>query len=216
MRPQNESLTEPWKELVSQLPGVLGAEFSVEGDAVKEVHILSDQSRSPKQIVRDVQSAMLARFQVELDHRVISVAQVPGQLVDSRSRLICDRLEVTTGRGLSAVNVYLLYHDKTYVGSMQCDLAAASRLRSIAHATTGAINQLLLPGYAFSVEEVRVTSLGDHQAILVGLLLKACGKTEALLGACYGGDDLNFSVVLATLDAVNRRFSTLPHSAPGE
>ena len=178
-----DSRTLAWKELVTQLPGILGVEFSLENGAIREVHILSDQSRNPKQIVRDVQSAMLARFQVELDHRVISVAQVPGAIAGSRGRLICDRLELTTGR-----------------------------LRSIALATVDALNQLPAPGSSFSVEEVRSTALGEHQAMLVGLLLKSGGKTEALLGACYEGEDSNFSVVMATLDAVNRRLPTLPRA----
>ena len=36
---------------------------------------------------------LLARFQVELDHRVVSVAQVPGPIA-RQGRLICDRLEL--------------------------------------------------------------------------------------------------------------------------
>ena len=70
--------TTPWKALTEKLPGVLSVEFVTEGPVVREVHVLSDQSRSPKQIVRDIQSALLARFQLDLDHRIISVAQIPG------------------------------------------------------------------------------------------------------------------------------------------
>ena len=201
-----------WKELVTQLPGILGVEFSLENGAIREVHILSDQSRNPKQIVRDVQSAMLARFQVELDHRVISVAQVPGAIAGSRGRLICDRLELTTGRDGSSAAVHLLLEDKVFIGKAKCDLTTTGRLRSIALATVDALNQLPAPGSSFSVEEVRSTALGEHQAMLVGLLLKSGGKTEALLGACYEGEDSNFSVVMATLDAVNRRLPTLPRA----
>ena len=54
--------TTPWKALTEKLPGVLSVEFVTEGPVVREVHVLSDQSRSPKQIVRDIQSALLARF----------------------------------------------------------------------------------------------------------------------------------------------------------
>ena len=57
----SSSDTAPWKALTEKLPGVLSVEFVTEGSAVREVHVLSDQSRSPKQIVRDVQSALLAQ-----------------------------------------------------------------------------------------------------------------------------------------------------------
>ena len=149
---------------------------------------------------------------MELDHRVISVAQVPGAIAGSRGRLICDRLELTTGRDGSSAAVHLLLEDKVFIGKAKCDLTTTGRLRSIALATVDALNQLPAPGSSFSVEEVRSTALGEHQAMLVGLLLKSGGKTEALLGACYEGEDSNFSVVMATLDAVNRRLPTLPRA----
>ena len=216
MSPQSHLSSGPaaWKELVTQLPGILGAEFSLENDIIREVHILSDQSRSPKQIVRDVQSALLARFQVELDHRVVSVAQVPGPIA-RRGRLICDRLELSTGRSGASASVYLNLEDKIYHGSSQCDLSTTGPFRFIALATVDALNQVLAPGCSFSLDEIRSTTLGEHQAMLVGLLLKNGGKTEALLGACYEGEDPNFSAALATLDAVNRRLPTLPRGENG-
>ena len=85
---------------------------------------------------------MLARFQVELDHRVISVAQVPGAIAGSRGRLICDRLELTTGRDGSSAAVHLLLEDKVFIGKAKCDLTTTGRLRSIALATVDALNQL--------------------------------------------------------------------------
>lgn len=209
---KSESNAEEWKRLVTQLPGILGVEFTLEQGAIREVHILSDQSRMPKQIVRDVQSAMQARFQVELDHRIVSVAQVPGSIMGSRSRLICNRLELSTGRGGTEVSTHLLLGDNDYVGHANCDSSTMGRFRAIALATADALNQILAQSCSFSVEEVRTTTVGEHRAILVGLLLKSSGKTEALLGACYDGEDPNFSVVMATMDAVNRRLPTLPRA----
>ena len=215
VKPQGSSDVTAWKELITQLPGILGAEFSLEDGAIREVHILSDQSRGPKQIVRDVQSALLARFQVELDHRVVSVAQVPGHIARP-ARLVCDRLELSTGRSGASASVYLNLEDHIYHGSSQCDLSTTGRFRSIALATVDALNQVLSSGCSFSLEEIRSTALGAQQAMLVGLILKNGGKTEALLGACYEGEDPNFSAVLATLDAVNRRLPTLPRREHGD
>ena len=210
LQPHDETLTGKWKALIVQLPGILGAEFVLEERKIREVHILSDQSRNPKQIVRDVQSAMQAQFQVELDHRLVSVAQVPGPIAGSRGRLICDRMELSTGRGGSSATVYLTLEDHVFSGTAKCDQSTSGRFRSIAQATADALNQMLTQEHTFTVEEVRATTLGERQVILVGLLLKNGGKIESLLGACYEGEDANFSVALATLDAVNRRLPTLP------
>ena len=155
---------------------------------------------------------MMAGFQMELDHRVVSVAQVPGELAVTRDRLICDRLEVSTGRERVEVRVHLRCREHRSAGEASCEPASAGRLRAIVQATTAAIDRLLAPGHAFSVEEVRTTALGDRQVILAGLRLQTYGRSEPLLGACYVGSDPDLSAVLATLDGVNRRFSALPRA----
>ena len=52
--------TAAWKALVLRLAGVLGAEFFLENGSIREIHVLADETRSPKQIVRDIQSALSA------------------------------------------------------------------------------------------------------------------------------------------------------------
>ena len=48
-------------KLMSSLNGVLAARTVLnEQDEIIEVHILSDLSKSPKQLVRDIQSAIMA------------------------------------------------------------------------------------------------------------------------------------------------------------
>ena len=205
----SSSDTAPWKALTEKLPGVLSVEFVTEGSAVREVHVLSDQSRSPKQIVRDVQSALLARFQLELDHRIVSVAQIPGLPTVVQRRLICDKLELSTGRSGVDVSVSLRVGDVSHKGIAHSDHSSAGRSRAIAQATADAINQFLSAGCRFCLEEFRQVPMGSQTAVMVGLRLEQAGKAESLLGACYLGEDPNFSVALATLDGVNRRILTL-------
>lgn len=203
------SQTEAWKALVTRLPGVLGAEFILAGDEIREVHILSDQSRTAKQIVRDVQSAMLARFQIDLDHRIISVAQIPGSIREARRRLVCEELSISSGRTGGTVRVRLRLDDRNYSGEAPCELTGASRIRGIAQATAEALNQLLAPACSASPEDVRRIPMDESWAVLVGMQLRVGHRTEHLLGACYEGEDPNLSVVCAALDAINRRVLTL-------
>lgn len=64
------------ENLVTSLTGVLSARIVTgpTGD-IDEVHVLTTQETSPKQTVRNVESALRAHFDVRLDHRKISVAQ---------------------------------------------------------------------------------------------------------------------------------------------
>lgn len=209
---QNQSGVTAWKELVEQLPGILSVEFVLESEAVREVHVLSDQSRTPKQLVRDIQSALLAQFQLELDHRIVSVAQIPGIPKGEQHRLICDRLELSSARNGCEVSVSLRMGDKNESGTSASDLSVPGRSRAIAQATVDAINCFLAAGCRFYLEDARSLTMGNRTAVLVGLRLENSGRTEELLGACFQGDDPNFSIATATLDAVNRRLLLLPLS----
>lgn len=202
-----------WKDLVCRLPGVLGVEFHVEDQRVTELHVLSDQSRTPKQFARDIQSALLAGFQLELDHRVISVAQISGEMREKHTRLIFDRLSLASSRDGITVDVFLRLGDRSCSGHSHCDSSPGARTRAIAEASVSAINQFLPDRCRFTLDDVRLSTLGERDVAMVGVALKADGKNEALLGACYVGEEPNYSVVLATLDAVNRRLPVLPTQA---
>lgn len=62
--------------LLATLPGVISARLvSRPGGEVEEIHLLTTDEVAPKQTVRNVESALRARYDLVLDHRKISVAQ---------------------------------------------------------------------------------------------------------------------------------------------
>lgn len=77
---QTESPAYPESEiegLLSALTGVLAARVTVNTfGRIEEVHVLADARFHPKQIVRNVESALSAAFDLGVDRRLISVAQV--------------------------------------------------------------------------------------------------------------------------------------------
>lgn len=63
------------EELLTTLPGVIAAKIiSGESGAVDEIHILTSADLTPKQTVRNVESALIAHLGMRVDHRKISVA----------------------------------------------------------------------------------------------------------------------------------------------
>jgi hypothetical protein len=59
-----------------ELKGVCGARVVAdEKGLIQEIHLLVENERNPKQVVRDVESALMAHFGISVDHRKISVAQ---------------------------------------------------------------------------------------------------------------------------------------------
>lgn len=63
--------------LVSALHGVMASSVILDGDGrVEEIHVLAEARIHPKQIVRNIESALSAGLGVIVDRRAISVAQV--------------------------------------------------------------------------------------------------------------------------------------------
>jgi hypothetical protein len=62
--------------LLQSLTGVVSVRMVARpGGAIDEIHVLTTDEVSPKQTVRNVESALQAQFDIEVDHRKISVAQ---------------------------------------------------------------------------------------------------------------------------------------------
>ncbi|TPW11102.1 MAG: hypothetical protein FD129_1750, partial [bacterium] len=63
------------ESLILSLRDVTGVDIAASGDDILEINILASGDRPPKQIARDVRSALRAELRLEVDHRKISVAQ---------------------------------------------------------------------------------------------------------------------------------------------
>jgi hypothetical protein len=59
---------------IKLLRDIEGVNIQADGDDIREIHVLTTSTRPAKQIVRDVQTLLLTRFQRQIDHRVVSVA----------------------------------------------------------------------------------------------------------------------------------------------
>jgi hypothetical protein len=70
------------EELLATLPGVISARIMSSGNGqVDEIHVLTTAEVSPKQTVRNVESALIAHLGMRVSHKKISVAQSQDQAV---------------------------------------------------------------------------------------------------------------------------------------
>ncbi len=60
---------------IRNLRDIEGVSVRVDGDVIREIHVVTRSDRNPKQIVRDIQTILRAKVGVAIDHRVVSVAQ---------------------------------------------------------------------------------------------------------------------------------------------
>ena len=65
------------EDALRHIQGVRAASVVTGPDAVPtEVHVLADPGKPAKQVVRDVQSLAMARYDIDIDHRIVSVVQM--------------------------------------------------------------------------------------------------------------------------------------------
>ncbi|MFN3282831.1 MAG: hypothetical protein ACK40Q_01165, partial [Pseudothermotoga sp.] len=68
------------ESIISQISGVTAVRVVPDGDNLREIHVIADSAKNPKQIVRDVETAILASTGLRIDRKIISVAQMAGEV----------------------------------------------------------------------------------------------------------------------------------------
>jgi hypothetical protein len=195
------------ERLVSQVRGVHAVRVvSLHGDQIDEVHVVGTPRRSPKAIVRDIESIVLVRGGIKLDHRKVSLVQVD----DAAINVATPRVRIQDVRQISAaestsVNVLLSLRDLqvTGVGSSRPEQPADLPLLA-AYATIHALNSLLGAQTSIQLERLQRQPFGGGEVYLVQLSRAYDDAVEQLLGISVVRDDELSAVVRAVLDAANR------------
>jgi len=183
--------------------------FSDEGE-IEEIHVLARSGRSPRYIVRDIESAILAACGVRVDRRKISIAQL-GQEddVQDKGRPVLTRVSLTSSQDEAEMMVDLSV-GKTLVSGNAKGIPTPNRwLKLAAEATLDALSKLLSPRVKITLHDVTVAQSKSARIALVTLILVDNGQQVMLSGSCPVTYDERESVVRATLDAINRKFPML-------
>lgn len=205
------------ESLLACLPGVQRVRVVVnDWGAIEEVHVLTGLGRSPKQIVRDILSALKAQWNITLDRKKVSVAQVQVGDLHLSVRLILAGLEIVTDQlsrqAQVSVKLQKVEDDRTvtYSAKSEAEMHETGMLLAAAKACVKAANLTIEPDNFFTVEDVVSTRIRDKTVILVLVSLITPGRHEDLLGAALVRHEPLEATVRAALDAINRRLESLP------
>ncbi|MCA1824840.1 MAG: hypothetical protein ABR520_05755 [Mycobacteriales bacterium] len=197
------------EESLRRLPGVQAVRVVTGPDrAPTEVHVLAGREKAPKQLVRDIQSLAMAQFDLDIDHRIVSIVQfdeneAPGSV---RQRAFIATISARVAGLEATATVTLAAEGKLYEGVSTAPATANSRTRLIARATLNAVAQLLPIG-ACDVEHAQLVHVGGRRvAVCVVQLLTPDGE-QALTGSALVRDDESDAVARSVLDALNRRLA---------
>ena len=200
------------EEALRRIPGVRAASVVTMLDATPtEVHILADRAKAPKQLVRDIQSLALASYDLDLDHRIVSVVQLDDDDVsvepdtDGTVRLLIASVMTQTAGADATVSVTVRTGADDYVGSASGAASIGVRPRLVARATLEALRELL--GTPAEIEHSSLVALGSRTvAISVVHLMTRQGELVLSGSAIVRNDDAD-AIARSVLDAVNRRLA---------
>jgi hypothetical protein len=203
--PQFASRIKDIEKSINSLNGVLFSKIVLaDNKEIKEIHIITKDFYSPKKISRDVESLLMAKYNIAIDYRKISIAQVTEEKNHSQRLKFTDLLITSEGDNLQVV-VKLENNDKTFEGKIKCANWDKNREYIVTKATLEAITSFLSGKVFFQVEEIKKVNLEDREVVLISInLINEQGK-ENLLGTALIEDDQYRSLVKAILKAVNRR-----------
>lgn len=203
--------------MIASLAGVLSTRIvAAKSGEIEEVHVLVTAEVQPKQVVRNVESALMAQLGLKVDHRKISVAQTaevrPLEVLEqsavaeaaSRRKLVFADLVVESPRPRRVkVRVMLRKGDAVSEGVEEGVDEARSRVQLAARATVKAMEQELVDA-GVVLEGVRVVDAFDRRICLAAVHGVGGRSSQLLVGTCEVKESAEQAAVLAVLDATNR------------
>ncbi len=181
------------------------AVVSEKGD-LEELHVLAKTGRSPKQIVRDIETLLAIKTGEHVDHKKISVVQldsVATQVALRRPKM--GAVQFTVDGMLCTAEVTMSLDEATVLGLAHGPASRGNRLRLLAMATIDALNKLIPELVGLVIEDVSVVTMAQGRVALAMVTRMTQQTEETLIGAALVRHDEKEAVVRATLDAINRR-----------
>jgi len=219
----SESIPDPWgvrraENLLTSLEGILSARVvTTPLGEVSEVHVLAQSGLAPKQLVRNIESALLAQLGLKVDHRKISIAQTadvkPIEALEKdvvrdkilQRAVLFENLSVSPGRRPHriTITVTLSFRGITESAEEETSDTPRSRVEGAAKAAVSVMDRLL-EEFSIALEGAKIVEAFDREFAFVAV--QGLGGRESLLltGTAEIKESAERAAVFAVLDATNR------------
>lgn len=219
------------EELIVSLTGVVSARITAtESGAVDTIHVLVTGETPAKQVVRNIESALMAQLGLRVDHRKISVASTTRRATPAEGVPIADLPGAGTPKATRAVyfedvevrgsrvrgvtcKVTLRIGTERFSGeaeeTMQSD---KSRVDVAARAALMALALAGPAGGLFALEGAKLITAFEREFVFAAVTARSGREQVLLTGSAELKDSAETASVLAVLDATNRWMATLTAS----
>jgi hypothetical protein len=214
---------DPWgvrraENLLTSLEGILSARVvTTPLGEVSEVHILAQAGLQAKQLVRNIESALLAQLGLKVDHRKISIAQTaevkPIEALEKdavRDRalqraLLFENLTVAPSKRPHrlTISVTLSFRGATETAEEEASDTPRSRVEGAAKASVAVVDRLLTD-FSIALEGAKIVEAFDREFAFVAVQGLGGRETSLLTGTAEIKESAERAAVFAVLDATNR------------
>ncbi|HEU5303614.1 MAG TPA: hypothetical protein VFU40_03130 [Gemmatimonadales bacterium] len=218
-----DAIPDPWgvrraENLLTSLEGILSARVvTTPLGEVSEVHVLAQSGLSPKQLVRNIESALLAQLGLKIDHRKISVAQTadvkPIEALERETvrdkvlqrAVLFENLTVAPGRRPHRIliSVTLSYRGQTESAEEESSDTPRNRVEAAAKAAVTVLDRLMADS-SLALEGAKIVEAFEREFAFVGVQGLGGRETLLLSGSAEIKESAERAAVFAVLDATNR------------
>jgi hypothetical protein len=223
-KPPAADFSDPWgvrraENLLTSLEGILSARVvTTPLGEVSEVHVLAQSGLQPKQLVRNIESALLAHLGVKVDHRKISIAQTADvkpiealerDVVRERSlqrAVLFENVSLTTGRKAhkTQVQVTLSMLGQSETAEEEAADTPRARVDATARAALAALDRLLGETGSLHLEGARLVREFEREFVFVAVAALTGRDSVLLTGTAEVRESPERAAVFAVMDATNR------------
>jgi hypothetical protein len=194
------------RALLQELQGVVSVSITGLPSDIDYIHVLSTTERSETQILRDVRSALIAHFNIDVALENIRIVMLTDSSLanvrSSRPDLVS--VEVSGLDELYEARVTLSHGEQVIKKKVCAEFSDVCSL--VAEATLQGVNDALGQRELFFLEGVHEGRIFDRQVVLAAVELRTNRLVRQLLGAAYAVNSGYGASAKAVLDAVNRQF----------
>ena len=195
------------EEMINHIPDVISSKITFNDDEIEEIHVLAYNDRGAKQISRDIQSTLAAKFMTKVDYKKISIAQVDmKQDLGRDERLKINSIGYSMVGNIMEIKVIIQKGEEIIEGTAKGTNSKNNVLRLVGIATIDCVHSLLNIRDTFTLEDFEKFQLAKQEIITVAISFITNHGEELLVGAALVKKDDYETIVKATLDALNRVF----------
>jgi hypothetical protein len=218
-----DAIPDPWgvrraENLLTSLEGILSARVvTTPLGEVSEVHVLAQAGLAAKQLVRNIESALLAQLGLKIDHRKISIAQTadvkPIEALEREAvrdqvlqrAVLFEALTVAPGRRQHRIliTVTLSYRGETESAEEESSDTPRNRVEAAAKAAVTVLDRLLTDS-SLALEGAKIVEAFDREFAFVAVQGLGGRETLLLSGTAEIKESPERGAVFAVLDATNR------------